>query len=57
MKGNSTLRNAILEELANPKTNYDFLKDIDIPEFETQQIVIDIEPMPPLEIVSREQPP
>jgi hypothetical protein len=55
MKGNSTLRNAILEELANPKKNYDILKDIDIPQFEIQKI--DIEPMPPLEIVSREQPP
>ena len=55
MKGNSTLRNAILEELASPKTNYDILKDIDIPEFETQQI--DIEPMPPLEIAISEQPP
>ncbi len=57
MKGNGTLRNAILKEMASPKSNYDILKDIDIPEFETQQIEIDIEPMPPLEIVSREQPP
>lgn len=55
MKGNSTLRNAILEELATPKTNYDILKDIVIPEFEAQQI--DIEPTPPMEIASSEQPP
>lgn len=38
MKSNSTLLNAILEEMAHPRTNYDILNDIDIPEFEIQQI-------------------
>jgi hypothetical protein len=44
MKSNSTLLNAILEEMAHPRTNYDILNDIDIPEFEIQQI--GVEPMP-----------
>lgn len=44
MKSNSTLLNAILEEMAHPRTNYDILNDIDISEFEIQQI--GVEPMP-----------
>ena len=42
MKGNCTLGNAILKEMASPRTNYDILNDIDIPEFEIQQLDIDI---------------
>lgn len=47
MKGNCTLGNAILKEMASPRTNYDILNDIDIPEFEIQQL--DIAPAPMLE--------
>lgn len=51
MKGNSTLRNAILKELASPRTNYDILNDIDIPEFEIQQL--DIDPTPQLTAIPK----